>query len=278
MNIALIQMAVVPDKATNLQHAEKLVHEAALDHADLVILPEMFCCEYQNSAFLANREPAGGTIWQMLSRASVENKVWLVGGSFPEAEGERTYNTAFVFDRSGSQAAFHRKMHLFDIDVKGGQQFRESDTFSAGNTVTTFDTEFGRMGLCVCFDIRFPELCRLTALDGAQVLFCPASFNMTTGPAHWELMFRARAVENQVFSVGCASARDERRPYISYANSIAVSPWGEVIARAGAEETILYADLDLELVNKVRNELPLLSARRGDVYHLDRTRLRGFTF
>lgn len=268
MKIALIQMSVSASKRENLAHANDLVRDATSTGADLVILPEMFCCEYQDKAFLSNSEPAGGMIWQMLSRAAMENKVWLIGGSFPEAEGERTYNTSFVFDRSGNQSAFHRKMHLFDIDVKGGQYFRESDTFSTGNEVTTFDTEFGRLGLCVCFDIRFPELSRLMAMEGARALICPASFNMTTGPAHWELMFRARAVENQVFTIGCASARDERGPYISYANSMVVSPWGEVIARAGAEETILYVDMDLSLVDKTRAELPLLSARREDVYRL----------
>lgn len=269
MKLALIQMAVSSDKCHNLSRAEEMVREAAVNGSDLVILPEMFCCEYQTSAFLENRETAGDTIWQMLSHAAAHNNVWLIGGSFPEAEGDRTYNTSFVFDRSGGQAAFHRKMHLFDIDVAGGQQFRESCTFTAGDDITLFDTEYGRMGLCVCFDIRFPEMCRLMALEGARVIFCPASFNLTTGPAHWELLFRGRAVENQVFTVGCASARDVNGPYVSYGHSITVSPWGDVITRAGAEETILYADLDLTLVDRIRSELPLLSARRTDVYRLE---------
>lgn len=241
---------------------------ASTDGTDLVVLPEMFCCEYKNSAFIENREPAGGPAWQMLSRAAAEQRVWLIGGSIPEATGERTYNTSFVFDREGAQAAFHRKMHLFDIDARGGERFCESDTFSAGDDITVFDTEFGKMGLCICFDIRFPELSRLMALDGANVIFCPASFNMTTGPAHWELMFRACAVENQVFTAGCACARDEHGAYISYGNSIVVSPWGDIIARAGAEETLLRVNVDLDLVNKVRQQLPLISARRKDVYHL----------
>jgi len=270
MKIALIQMAVRSEKSINLAHASERIHIAASNDADVVMLPEMFCCEYNNLAFRENREPAGGAIWQTLARAAAINKVWLIGGSFPEADGERTFNTSFVFDRNGRQVAFHRKMHLFDIDVEGGQQFRESLTFSAGDQITSFNTEFGTMGLCVCFDIRFPELCRLMALEGAQVIFCPAAFNMTTGPAHWELMFRGRAVEDQVFTVGCASARDLTGSYVSYANSIIVTPWGETLARAGAGETILYADLDLNLVAKVRSELPLLSARRTDVYRLDR--------
>ncbi len=269
MKIALIQMNDRSDKSANLSHAEKLVSRAAAGGADLVMLPEMFCCEYNNKAFLENREPARGVIWQSLSSSAAENRVWLIGGSIPEADGERTYNTSFVFDRNGRQVTSHRKMHLFDIDVEGGQSFRESQTFTAGDQITLFDTEFGKMGLCVCFDIRFPELSRLMALDGGKVIFCPASFNMTTGPAHWELMFRARAVENQVFTAGCASARDVKGSYVSYANSIIISPWGEVLARAGAEEKTIILDLDLEQVAKIRRELPLLSARRTDVYSIE---------
>ncbi|HNR02235.1 MAG TPA: carbon-nitrogen hydrolase family protein [Anaerolineaceae bacterium] len=268
MNLALIQMLPRVDKADNLAHARELVQAAAAAGADLVMLPEMFCCEYKNSAFIENRESIGGLTWQMLSRTAAAHAIWLIGGSIPEAAGDHTYNTSFVFDRSGRQAAFHRKMHLFDIDVSGGQRFYESDTFSAGDKVTVFDSEFGKLGLCICFDIRFPELARLMALDGAKVILCPASFNMTTGPAHWELMFRARAVENQVFSAGCASARDVNGSYVSYGNSIIASPWGDVLARAGAEETILYADLDLEVVEKIRKEIPLMNARRTDVYTL----------
>lgn len=271
MQIALVQMNVRPDKSINLSHAEKLINRAAAAGSDLVVLPEMFCCEYRNSAFVENREPVGGAIWQSLASSAAENAVWLIGGSMPEADGERTYNTSFVFDRTGRQVTFHRKMHLFDIDVEGGQRFRESDVFAAGDQVTVFDTEFGRLGLCVCFDIRFPELARLMALDGAQVIFCPASFNMTTGPAHWELLFRSRAVENQVFTAGCASARNVKGSYVSYGNSLVVSPWGDVLARAGAEEKTIRLDLDLEDVVKVRRELPLLSARRSDIYHLNKT-------
>ena len=188
----------------------------------------------------------------------------------PERDGDLLYNTCFVFDRSGGQIARHRKTHLFDVDVKGGQYFKESDTFSAGKDVTVFDTEFGKMGLCICFDMRFPELARLHAMEGAQVIFVPAAFNMTTGPLHWELMFRSRAVDNQVFTVGCAPARDENGPYVSYGNSVAVDPWGKVLMCADAEECILTVDVDLEEVHRVRCQLPFLSARREDVYRLER--------
>lgn len=270
MKAALIQMRNVSDKAENLIHASKLICEASKNGAELCVLPEMFCCEYRNRAFIENQEPAGGPAWRMLSDAAKENGVWLIGGTIPESEDGRIYNTSFVFDREGRQAARCRKSHLFDIDVDGGQKFKESDTFTAGDEICVFDTEFGRFGLCVCFDMRFPELARIMSMDGAWAVFCPASFNMTTGPAHWEIMFRGRAVESQVYTLGCAPARDEQGSYVSYANSIAVSPWGDVLARAGAEETTLYVEIEEAEVRSIRRQLPLMSARRTDIYELRR--------
>lgn len=272
VKLALIQMDITPDKASNLAHAVELIAMSAGRGADMAVLPEMFCCEYRSRAFRENKEPEGGPIWRTLSSAASENGVYLVGGSFPEADGDRIYNTSFVFDRQGAQIARHRKTHLFDIDVDGGQRFRESDTFSPGSDITVFDTEFGKMGLCVCFDIRFPELTRLETLGGAKVIFCPAAFNMTTGPAHWELLFRSRALEDQVFTAACAPARDVNGSYVSYANSLVCSPWGDVVCRAGTDEEVLFADMDLSRIDSVRRQLPLLSARRGDVYSLKPTK------
>ena len=190
MKLAQIQMHVTADKAANLRHAEDLLR--SVRGADMAILPEMFCCPYDNACFRAYGEPEGGPAYQMLSRTARELRLWLVGGSLPELDGDKIYNTAYVFDPTGTCVARHRKMHLFDIDVQGGQSFRESATLSPGNDITLFDTPYGRMGLCICFDLRFEELCRLMALEGARVLLAPAAFNMTTGPAHWELLLRQR--------------------------------------------------------------------------------------
>lgn len=270
MKIAVIQMNTTADKAVNLAHMAELMDRARETGADLAVLPEMFPCLYTNRSFLANAECAGESIWQALSEAARKTGMYLIGGSFPEREGERIYNTSFVFDRSSTQIARHRKVHLFDVNFEGGQRFQESRTFTPGDDITVFDTEFGKLGLCICFDMRFPELARIMALEGAQVLFVPASFNMTTGPKHWELMFRSRAVDNQVFTVGCAPARDENGPYVSYANSIVVDPMGQVLARAGAEETILTVDLDLTEIAHTRAQLPLMPARRTDLYTIGR--------
>ncbi len=268
IKVALLQMDVCADKDKNLETAKKLIKEAAGQGADFVLLPEMFCCLYTSEAFVANREPKGGRVYTTLKNAAEENKVYLIGGSMPEEDGDKIYNTSFIFDREGNQIGRHRKVHLFDIDVEGGQHFHESDTFTPGDTYTVFGTEFGKMGVEICFDLRFVEIARMTALAGAQVIFVPGAFNMTTGPAHWELHFRGRALDNQVFMCGCAPARDVNGPYISWGNSIVTSPWGDIIEKLDEKAGILYQELDLERVKSIRDQLPIIKARRTDLYEL----------
>ena len=159
-------------------------------------------------------------------------------------------------------------MHLFDIDVAGGQRFFESDTLSPGQRYTLVDTPFGKLGVAICFDVRFAELFRILALEGARLIVMPAAFNMTTGPAHWELLFRARALDNQCFAAGCAPARDETAGYVSYAHSLVCDPWGRVQAQAEAAPQLLICDIDLTETDAVRAQIPVLSARRTDLYQL----------
>lgn len=268
MKLAVIQMPVTADKAQNIETMRARVARAAQAGAQMAVLPEMWNCPYTNDCFARYAEPAQGESRQALRDAARAAEIYLVGGSIPERDGERVYNTSFVFAPDGSQIARHRKVHLFDIDVQGGQRFFESETFSAGREVTTFDTPYGRFGLCICFDLRFPELARCMALRGADAIVVPAAFNMTTGPAHWELLFRQRAVDNQLFTVGAAPARDEHGPYVSYANSIVCSPWGTVLARADTGDELLLCELDFAENERIRAQLPLLSARRCDVYEL----------
>lgn len=262
----MIQMRVTADRNDNLKIACQHIREAAAENSDFVVLPEMFCCPYQNSCFHDYGEPDGGEIQRQLLKLAAELKIYLIAGSIPELDGEKIYNTSYVYHPDGRQIAKHRKVHLFDIDIQNGQQFRESDTLSPGDQMTVFDTDFGRMGLCICFDLRFEELARCMCLQGANCIFVPAAFNMTTGPAHWELLFRQRAIDNQCFLIGVSPARDESASYIAYGNSIAVNPWGSILCRAGAEEAILYADLDLQEIVSIRRQLPILSARRPELY------------
>ena len=159
-------------------------------------------------------------------------------------------------------------MHLFDIYAHGEQVFKESDTLTAGSSFDTFGTEWCRMAVNICFDIRFPESSRIPALAGAKVIFNPASFNMTTGPAHWELAFRQRAVENQVYMVGTAAAHDPDAGYKAYGHSIITDPWGRVLMQMDEKEGHAITEIDLDYVDEVRQRLPLLSARRTDIYDL----------
>ena len=268
LTVAQVQMRVTRDKAENIAAACRLIRRAAEQGAEFVMLPEMFCCPYENGAFRPYGEEQDGPAQRALSALAAELGIWIVGGSIPELEGNRVYNTSFVYDSAGRQVARHRKMHLFDISVEGGQTFRESDTLSPGGEITVFDTPWGKMGLCICFDLRFEELARLMALRGARVIFVPAAFNMTTGPAHWELLFRQRAVDNQLFTVGTSPARSESETYVAWGHSIVCDPWGSVLHQCGAEEEISITSLDLHRVESVRRQLPILRARREDIYFI----------
>ena len=269
IKIAAIQMSTVADKMENVRTVKTYLEKIKDENPDFVILPEMFCCPYQTENFPIYAEKEGGPVWQQLSGYAKQYGIYLIGGSMPEKDAEgNVYNTSYIFDREGKQMGKHRKVHLFDIDVKGGQTFKESDTLTAGDSDTVFDTEFGKIGVMLCFDIRFPELSRMMVNDGAKVIFVPAAFNMTTGPAHWELSFRTRALDNQIYMVGCAPARDVSAGYISWGHSIVTDPWGRVIDMLDEKKGILLAELDMDYEEQVREELPLLKSRRKDIYQL----------
>lgn len=269
IKIAAIQMSTVADKMENVRTVKAYLEKIKDENPDFVILPEMFCCPYQTENFPIYAEKEGGPVWQQLSGYAKQYGIYLIGGSMPEKDAEgNVYNTSYIFDREGKQIGKHRKVHLFDIDIKGGQTFKESDTLTAGDSDTVFDTEFGKIGVMLCFDIRFPELSRMMVNDGAKVIFVPAAFNMTTGPAHWELSFRTRALDNQIYMVGCAPARDVSAGYISWGHSIVTDPWGRVTGMLDENEGILLAELDMDYEEQVREELPLLKSRRKDIYQL----------
>ena len=267
MKTALIQMRTVLDKAQNVADAVAQIAAAAQQGADLAVLPEMFCCPYQHKYFRPYAEPAGGAVWQALSDAARANHIWVVGGTFPELDGEKLYNTCFVFDREGNQVARHRKIHLFDAAVTDGPHFQESATLSPGDQLTLFDTEFGKLGLCVCFDIRFPELFLLMSKAGAQAVIVPAAFSLATGSAHWELLLRSRAMDAQLFTAGVCPARNEKG-YIAYGHSMVCSPWGEILAEADYAPEMLLVQMDFTKLQDARSQLPLFPARRNDLYQL----------
>lgn len=271
--LALCQMRVTDGLEQNLFAAERMVARAVQNGADIAVLPEMFCCPYNNASFVEHAQRPHGhsgkepSVYEALSHMARNNRIPLIGGSMPELDEEgHIYNTCFIFDAEGHEKAFHRKMHLFDIDVPGGQYFKESDTFTRGDGITVVTLGGVRVGVAICFDIRFPELARAMAQQGAEVLVYPAAFNMTTGPAHWELTIRTRALDDQLFVAACSPARDTSAGYVAYGNSIVADPWGSVAARLDETEDILFAELELDRVRSVRRQLPLVSSLRGDMY------------
>ncbi|NLI13914.1 MAG: carbon-nitrogen hydrolase family protein [Peptococcaceae bacterium] len=263
------QMLVAGQKDDNLAKARSMIREAAANGSEIVVLPEMFNCPYNSRLFpqYAESFPAGKT-FKMLSEAAAAEGIYLVGGSLPERENGNIFNTSFVFGPQGEFLAKHQKIHLFDVDLPDGLSFHESKTLARGKVITVVKTAVANLGVAICYDIRFPELSRLMVLMGADMIVLPASFNMNTGPAHWELLLRTRAVDNQVFVIGAATARDTSASYVSYGNSAIVGPWGDIIARADEKETIIYADIDPGEIDKIREALPLLKHRRTDIYHI----------
>ncbi|ABO50790.1 Nitrilase/cyanide hydratase and apolipoprotein N-acyltransferase [Desulforamulus reducens MI-1] len=265
--LGLCQITVEPSKDINLLSAKEAVKNAVSLGCSLVCLPEMFNCPYGNNFFplYAEEFPSGETIKTLASLAR-EHSIYLVGGSIPERDQTNLYNSSFIFGPNGDLLAQHRKVHLFDIDIEGGITFKESDTLSPGNQITFFDTPFCRVGVAICYDIRFPEFLRLMALKGIQLLILPAAFNMTTGPAHWELTMRARALDNQIYVAAISPARNPQADYIAYGHSLVTTPWGEVLVQADEKPRIITADIDLDYLTKVRQQLPLLKHRREQVY------------
>lgn len=269
MKVAAIQMPTVKDKIQNIRTAGTYIEKIKAENPDFVILPEMFCCPYQTENFPVYAEKEGGPSWQAMSDYARKYHIYLIAGSMPEADDVgKVYNTSYIFDRDGKQIGKHRKAHLFDINVKNGQHFKESDTLTSGDHATVFDTEFGKMGVMICYDIRFPEFARTMVLDGARMIFVPAAFNMTTGPAHWELTFRARALDNQIYMLGCAPARDTQAGYISWGHSIVTDSWGKVMKQLDEKEGILIEEIDLDREDQIREQLPLLKHRKSEMYHL----------
>ncbi|MDI6643778.1 MAG: carbon-nitrogen hydrolase family protein [Methanobacteriaceae archaeon] len=267
IKIAVCQMKVVDNKEKNIENAVNMIKEAAINLSNIIILPEMFNCPYDNQKFLEYAEKRSNSkTLKYISRTARNYGVYIVAGSIPESYKNNIYNSSFTFNNHGQIVAVHRKLHLFDIEIPGSIIFKESDTLSAGDNLTVFDSEYGKIGVAICYDMRFPEIFRLMAVDGAELIVVPGAFNMKTGPDHWEVLIRSRAVDNQVFMVAASPARNEELSYVAYGNSMIVNPWGDVLARAGSHEEMIYADIELSELEKVRRELPLLKNRRTDIY------------
>ena len=260
--VAAVQMVSTPRVGENLQIAGALIAEAAAQGAELVALPEYFpIMGRRDSDKLAVREaPGSGPIQDFLAETARRHGIWLVGGSMPlEASVEgKVLNTCLVFDPQGRQAARYDKIHLFGFQ-KGMERYDESATIESGSQPATFDAPFGRVGLSICYDLRFPELFR--ALGEIDLLVLPAAFTEVTGRAHWEILLRARAIENQcyVLAIGQGGVHENKRE--THGNSMLIDPWGDVIARRDKGAGVVIGELDHARIAEVRASLPALSHR-----------------
>uniref|UniRef100_G3PL58 omega-amidase n=1 Tax=Gasterosteus aculeatus aculeatus TaxID=481459 RepID=G3PL58_GASAC len=253
--LAVVQLHVTSVKADNLSRARGLVKEAAGRGSQLVLLPECFNSPYGTGFFSQYAERIPGESTQLLSETAKENQVYLVGGSIPEEDGGKLYNSCTVFGPDGELILKHRKI-----------RFQESETLTPGDRLSTFQTPFCKVGVGICYDMRFAELAQLYSRSGCQLLVYPGAFNMTTGPAHWELLQRARALDNQLYVATASPARDEASSYVAWGHSSVVNPWGEVISKAGPEEAVIYADVDLQYLADIRQQIPVTAQRRDDLY------------
>jgi predicted amidohydrolase len=269
--LALVQLDAGTDKDANVERALRLVRSAAEMGAQFVALPETFHLRVPSSlnhVKIATAEPIPGPLTDALGAAAREYGLWLLAGSFSERSdvADKVYNTSVLFGDDGSIAAKYRKIHLFDVSIAGQFHAQESARNLPGDRIVTADTPFGRIGMSICYDLRFPELYSSLALQGAVMTFVPSNFTLFTGKDHWEPLLRARAIENGMFIVAPAQLGGVEGAFRAYGRSMVVDPWGTVLACAPDEEGTTIVDIDLEAVTRTREHLPSLTHRRPDTY------------
>jgi predicted amidohydrolase len=266
--VAVVQINGRSDVDRNLSVTQRLVREAAADGAILVATPEATTYLGPHDRKVQLAEAADGPTNQRLSALAAELGITLLVGSVAEAlDEERAYNTSLVFGPDGKLQATYRKMHLFDVDLaaSGGVTFRESDRTAHGSDLVVTDTPVGRLGLSICFDLRFPEVYRSLVDQGATLLSVPSAFTAVTGKAHWHLLLQARAIETQCWVLAPAQwgAHDDKGLRRSYGHSLIVDPWGRIVAEVEDGEGWASAEIDLGMVEKIRSQIPMAANRRS---------------
>jgi omega-amidase len=270
------------NKTANLKSAKAAVEAAhKASGADILVLPECFNCPYDTAQFRPYSEPIPNNAAAineqehpsvaMLSKLASQLDAYIIGGTIPELRDDNVYNTSVVLDPKGEIVAKFSKVHLFDIDIpdkpgQPGKTFRESDTLTAGSGISTFDTPWCKVGVAICYDIRFPQLASLMRQEGCEMIVYPGAFNTVTGPKHWELLQRARAVDNQCVVVTASPARNPASSYQAWGHSTIVDPWGAILATCDHEPTHISAQIDLDQVEAFRTGVPISKQVRLDVY------------
>lgn len=302
LRVALCQFHVTEEKSLNLETCKSYIDQAVSSSSpkvDLIVLPEIWNSPYATAAFAEYAEPVpiveidketnvmatkeNSPSVHLLQQKAIQHQIYIVGGSIPEVDHDnQLYNTCIVVNPQGQIIAKHRKVHLFDINVPNGITFRESDTLSSGSQITSFTTPWCNIGIGICYDIRFPEYAMLLG-QTCQVLIYPGAFNLITGPAHWELLQRARAVDTQSYVLTASPARsvavdtsddsttsNKYPPYSAWGHSTVVAPWGDIIATTDEKESIVLADIDLTKVESMRQSIPVRNQKRTDLYTLEK--------
>jgi predicted amidohydrolase len=269
VRVAAIQMNSGDDVHANLDLADKLLGEAAADGSELAVLPENFALMPERGRDKAKiaEKPGEGPIQAFLSEASRRHGVWIIAGSMPlvspDIDVERVYGACPVYDSDGKARAIYNKIHLFDVDLVDEQEsYRESRSMYPGEDVVTVDTPCGRVGLTICYDLRFPELFRQLVDEGATVFTVPAAFTATTGEAHWHTLLRSRAIENLAYVIAPGQYGEHPDRRSTYGHSLIIDPWGRVLAEAADGNGFIAADVDPLLPEKLRSEFPALLNRR----------------
>jgi len=261
---AAIQMLACDDKAANRKEASRWVAEAAAKGARVVALPEVFIWRGNKKEEKNAAESIPGPTSEFLQNLASEFKIFLLGGSMLETiiGSQKAYNTSLLFGPRGELLASYRKIHLFDVDLENGVTARESETREFGDAAVVANTDLGTMGLSVCYDLRFPELYRKLATEGAQLIFVPSAFTAFTGQAHWRPLLRARAIENQAYVIAPDQFGKNSKSFETHGHSMIVDPWGKILAELSDGPGIVMAEIDFEYLAKVRAELPALKHRK----------------
>lgn len=263
--VALVQMDSQQDNEENLRKMEERTSEAAQHGAALVVFPETV--EYIGPDMAGHASLVPGNITERFSDMARKNGVWLHAGSITEKHEKKARNLSMLFSPEGRCVASYRKLHMFDVTVEDGPSYRESDEILPGETVCLADTDLGRLGISICYDLRFPQVYRLMADHGAEMLIVSANFTDSTGEAHWEPLLRARAIENTCYVLACGQC-GQKPAFKAHGHSMVIDPWGRILAEAGDKEEIIYAEISSEVLKKTRNQIPCLQNQREDLYQL----------
>ena len=263
---AICQIKPGFDKEKNISHALSLIKTASQNNAKLITLPEIFYYPYELLALRQVADKDNSTLERLQETAKKLN-IFLCTGSLAVKDENGIQNTSYLIGTSGDVLLEYSKSHLFDVKFKE-LHVKESAIFTPGSDVAVVSTPVGNISINICYDIRFPELARTCTLQGTEILIVPAAFNTVTGPPHWHAIFRARAIENQIFILAASQARVENAQYLAYGHSMVVDPWGTILAEAGIGEEIIYAKLDSAVLTDTRKRMPLLEQRNPAVYKL----------